>query len=87
MKKKFINTETIEGYLYQHKLALKTVQDPQSKNFGKEFINGSVFVATDEAGLNVIEVHYTYVPVVTNAGSANKTFTALKLIMEAATWI
>ena len=87
MKKKFINTETIEGYLYQHKLALKTVQDPQSKNFGKEFINGSVFVATDEAGLNVIEVHYTYVPVVTNAGSANKTFTALKQIMEAATWI
>ena len=56
-----INTETIEGRVFQHDLKIKTVQNSQSPNFGKAFIQGNLEIATDEAGLNVVKVHYTYV--------------------------
>lgn len=82
-----INTEIIEGRLYDHDLAVKTVQNQQSKNYGKEFINGSVSVATDDAGLNVLTVHYTYVTEVTSNGKQNVTYANLKRIMEGKTWV
>lgn len=87
MKKHFINEARIEGYVYQHTLQEKTVQNTASANFGKPFINGSVFVATDEEGLNVVEVHYSYVPPVTAKEKANPNYKALKRIMEGPTWI
>ena len=40
--KKAINREHIEGYVYEHNLAIKTVQNTESKNYGKEFINGTL---------------------------------------------
>ena len=82
-----INTETIEGRVYEHDLTLKTVQNQQSENYGKEFINGSISVATDEAGLNVLTVHYTYVTEMTKQGKQNATYGNLKRIMEGKTWI
>ena len=86
--RKAINTERIEGRVYQHSLAIKTVQNQTSANFGKEFISGDIEVAVDEAGLNVIPVHFTYVTATTNAGGENKTFTALKRIHDGGkTWI
>lgn len=87
MKKKFVNEEVIEGYVYQVKLEEKTVQNTSSKNFGKEFINGSVFVATDEDGVNVVEVHYSYVTATTTAGKPNNTYAVLKKLMTSPTWI
>ncbi len=87
MKKKFLNTEIVEGRVYQHTLVKKTVQNTESKNFGKEYINGTVSVATDEDGLNVVDVHYSYVTPTTSSGSTNKTFNILSQIMEGATWI
>ena len=36
--KKMINTERVEGRIYQHNLVKKTVQNQASQNFGKEFI-------------------------------------------------
>ena len=82
------NTEHIEGRVYDHELALKTVQNQQSANFGKEFISGKLSVAVDEEGLNVIDVHYTYVTETTKAGAKNKTFSVLKKIIdEGKTWI
>ena len=82
------NTETIEGRVYEHNLAIKTVKNKESKNFGKEFIAGSLSVATDEAGLNVLTVHYTYVTEVTNKGTTNSTYTNLKKIIDAGkTWV
>lgn len=87
MKKKFLNTEIVEGRVYQHALVKKTVQNTESKNFGKEYINGTVSVATDEDGLNVVDVHYSYVTPTTNSGNTNKTFNILSQIMEGATWI
>lgn len=86
--RKATNTERIEGRVYQHSLAIKTVQNQTSPNFGKEFIAGDLEIAVDEAGLNVIPVHYTYVTATTNAGGENKTFTALKRIIDGGkTWI
>lgn len=87
MKKKFQNSIRIEGYVYQHTLEEKTVQNKTSENFGKPFINGSVWVATDEDGLNVVEVHYSYVTPMTKKNTENTTYKNLKKIMEGATWV
>lgn len=82
------NTEKIEGYVYQHELVLKQVQNEQSENYGKNFISGTVDVATDEEGINVVPVHYTFVTEYTKAGKKNGTYAALKKIIdEEKTWI
>lgn len=86
--RKAINTEHIEGRIYQHDLTVKTVQNQQSPNFGKEFIAGNLEVAVDEEGLNVLQVHFTYVTETTKSGGKNSTFTALKKIIdEGKAWI
>lgn len=86
--RKITNTTHLEGRVYQHELAIKTVQNQASANFGKPFIAGTLEVAVDEEGLNVIPVHFTYVAEFTNAGAKNATFTALsKIINEGKVWI
>ena len=67
--KKMLNSVHLEGRIYAHDLTVKTVQNEQSKNFGKEFIAGNLEVAVDEDGLNVIPVHFTYVTETTNSGA------------------
>lgn len=84
MKKSFINRETVEGRLYQHNLEMKTVQNKESKNFGKDFISGTIDIATDEDGLNVVPIHFTYVVEMTNGGKKNVTFGVLKSIIDGA---
>lgn len=80
--RKAINRERIEGWVYDHELALKTVQNTNSENFGKEFINGTLDVQTDDDGLNVVTVHFTYVTEMTKKGTKNDTYTALKNIID-----
>ena len=89
MKDNFLNQETIEGYLYDYDLTIKTVKNQQSANFGKEFIQGTVDIATDEAGLNVLTVHYTYITEITSNGKTDSRFSALKRIIDSPekTWI
>lgn len=95
MKKKIINECVVAGYLYQlcnadgkQPLALKTVQNQQSENYGTEFINGTVAVVVDNEGMNVIEVHYSYVTPTTKQGKPNPTFNALKqLLTEGKTYL
>ena len=83
-----VNQENIEGRVYEHNLAVKTVTNQQSKNFGKEFIAGTLSVATDEAGLQVLTVHYTYVTETTANGNKNATYGNLKRIIESGkTWV
>lgn len=82
MKAKVVNKERIEGRVYDHNLAIKTVQNTESKNYGKEFIGGTLDVATDDDCLNVIQVNYTYVTETTAKGNKNNTYTALKNIIE-----
>ena len=86
--KKMINTERVEGRIYQHNLVKKTVQNQASANFGKEFISGNIEVAVDEEGLVVIPVHFTYVVETTNAGNKNATYSNLdKIINGGKTWV
>lgn len=86
--KKIINTERIEGRIYQHDLSIKTVKNERSENYGKPFISGNLEVAVDEEGCNVIPVHYSYVTETTKNGGRNNTFTTLKKIIDdGKTWI
>lgn len=78
--RKNLNTEHIEGRVYEHDLALK-VTGPTSKAPGTEYIGGSIKVAVDEECLNVITVKFTYVTAMGKNG-ANKTFAALKKIID-----
>ena len=79
--KKMVNTTHIEGALYQHDLTLK-VTGENSKNPGTEFISGNIDIATDDAGINIVPVHFTYVTATTAKGSANATFNVLKNIID-----
>lgn len=85
--RKNMNTENIKGRVYDHDLTLKTVQNQTSANYGKPFIQGSISVATDDAGLNVIPVHYTYVTEMTKNNKPNITYSNLKKVMEGKTWV
>lgn len=86
--RKNINTVTITGRIFEHDLAIKTVQNQSSANFGKEFINGTIHIAVDDEGLNVIPVSYTYVTATTKAGKDNATYNVLKKIIDSdATWV
>lgn len=81
MKAKMTNKVYLEGILYEHDLELKET-GPNSKNPGTPFIRGTVSIATDDAMLNIVQVHYTYVTATTAKGSANRTFTVLNNIID-----
>ena len=88
------NTVTIAGYVYsfgeangRNMLEMK-VSGENSKNPGTEYIAGTIQVAVDEAGLNVIPVHFTYVTEKTSSGKTSPTFGVLKSLIESGkTWI
>ena len=80
--RKPINKEHVEGRVYEHNLAIKTVQNRESANFGKEFIGGSLDIATDEDCLNIVTINFTYVTETTSKGAKNDTYAALKTIIE-----
>ena len=65
--KKFINQTHIAGALYQHDLTLK-VSGENSKAPGTEFITGNIEIATDDDGINIVPVHFTYVTATTSTG-------------------
>ena len=79
--KSMINRTHIEGLLYEHALELRT-SGPNSKNPGTEFIMGTVSIATDDAQVNIVPVHFTYVTATTAKGAANATFGVLKDIID-----
>lgn len=80
MAKKFINKSHIEGSIYQHNLEIK-VTGENSKNPGTEYITGTIDVATDNAGINIVTVHFSYVTALTAKGTANETYNTLKNII------
>ena len=90
---KFINTEKIEGYVYStgsgfNQLS-ERVSGENSKNPGTKYIAGDLDIAVDEAGLNVVTIHYTYVTELYKSGQTNSTYNALKRIIDAPekTWV
>ena len=76
------NAEQIAGRIYTHDLAMRKVENKNSENYGKDFINGTLDIATDDAGMNVLQVHYSYVTPTTKAGKGNASYNALKQIIE-----
>ena len=79
--KAVINRTHIEGILYEHALEMK-VSGPNSKNPNTQFISGTVSIATDDACVNIVPVHFTYVTATTAKGTTNATFTTLKNIID-----
>lgn len=79
--KKTINSVHVEGWLYDHKLSQR-VTGANSRTPGVEFINGSVDIATDDAALNIVTIHYSYVTAVTKSNKPNATYNALATIMN-----
>ena len=83
MRKNTINKVHVSGRIYDaSQLAIKTVQRADSENFGKEFINGTLDIATDNDCLNIVSVHFTYVTEITSKGNKNATYAALKNIID-----
>lgn len=80
--RKVLNKEHVEGRVYDHNLAIKTVQNSESKNYGKEFIGGTIDIATDDDCLNIVTVTFTYVTEITSKLTKNETFVTLKNIIE-----
>lgn len=76
------NIVKIQGRLFQHNLEKKKVESQGSKNYGKEYIAGTIDIATDEACLNVVQVRYSYVTAETKLGKQNVTYGNLQRIME-----
>ena len=87
MKNK-LNREVLEGRLYDFDLEKKEVKNQNSKYFGQEFWAGTLHIATDEAGLNVIPVHYTFVLPTFGSGKVDNRFSAFeKIVAEEKTWL
>lgn len=79
--KNMINKTHIEGYIYEHDLKEK-VTGENSKKPGTTFITGTVSVATDDACVNIVSVHFTYVTALTSSGKTNATYTTLANIIN-----
>lgn len=88
------NKEKIEGYLYGlddgngRDALTKRESGANSKNPGTEYIAGTILVAADEAGFNIIPVHFTYVTKNYSNGKENRTYKVLEQILEnGKTWL
>lgn len=81
--RKIKNDVVVEGRVYdKSNLAIKTVTSADSKKFGQEYIGGSIDVATDDEGLNVITVYFTFIQPTYSSGKTNSTYGVLKNIIE-----
>lgn len=81
--RKTINKVRVEGRLYDiSKLTLKKVENKESAHFGEDFIGGSIDVATDEEGLNIVTVNFTFVQPTYKSGKTNATYGVLKSLIE-----
>ena len=81
--RKTINKVRLEGKVYdKSSLTIKTVKDQTSKNFGKEFIGGSLDIATDDDGLNIVTIYFTFVTPTYSSGKKCATYDVLKEIID-----
>lgn len=95
MKKnaKFGNAEKIEGYIFSTGSSFNQLSErvagENSKHPGQKYIAGDLDIATDENGLNIVTIHYSYVTPTYSTGTVNKTYAVLKQIIDnpKATWM
>ena len=81
MKAKMFNSTHIEGVLYQHTLERRE-SGPNSAKPGTVFISGNIEIATDNALVNIVPIHFTYVTETTSKGTPNATFATLMNIIN-----
>jgi len=81
--RKTVNRETISGRVYDlSQLALKKVENTESENYGKEYIGGSIDIATDDDCLNIVTVYFTFVQPTYKSGKTNSSFGVLKNLID-----
>lgn len=80
--RKTVNEVKIIGRLYSAELKEATVQNTASSVYGKEYINGTINIATDENCINIVPITYTFVTPTTKNGKPNPTYNNLKKIMS-----
>ena len=92
--RKNLNTERIEGYIYQlgdsngRDVLTEKVSGQGSKNPGTKYIAGTIEIAVDEDGMNIIPVHFTYVTPTYSSGKENRNFNVLsQIIANPKTWL
>ena len=82
MKSNWTNNAHVEGYIFSHSLQAR-VTGEQSKNPGTPFIQGILNVATDDKGMNVVPVSFTYVTeYYSRSGKENATYKVLQQIIN-----
>ena len=80
--RKTVNEVYVIGRLYSADLKEATVQNKSSSVYGQNYINGTVNIATDDEGLNIVPINYTFVTPTTKQGKPNSTYNNLKKIMS-----
>lgn len=86
--RKTINSVNVAGYLYEVKLEKRKVQNADSKNYGVEYISGSISIAVNEEGTNVIPISYTFITPTFGNGNSNRTYGVLESLMNSKdTWL
>lgn len=82
MRTNWTNNTHVEGYIFSHSLQAR-VTGEQSKNPGTPFIQGIINVATDDQGMNVVPVSFTYVTErYARSGKENATYKVLQQILS-----
>lgn len=77
-----VNEVSIIGRLYNADLKEDTVKNTESSMYGKEYINGTVNIATDDECLNVVPIKFVFVTSTTKKNTPNPTYMALKKILN-----
>lgn len=88
MKNNWVNNVHVEGYIFnieenggRNKL-VKGETGPNSKNPGTPYIRGVINVLTDNEGLNVVPVYFSFVTETYASGKPNETYKVLAQIIE-----
>ena len=79
---KTVNEVKIIGRLFSYDLKEAEVKNPSSAKFGQSYINGTVNIATDDAGMNIVPITYVFVQSVFGSGKPNSTYAVLKKLID-----
>lgn len=81
--RKNINKAHLEGKVFSAELEIAEVKNKESSAFGQKYIKGTVNIAIDEEGLNVIPVTYSFVtPTFAKSGKPNLTYKFLETLIN-----
>lgn len=80
--KKTVNEVHVIGRLHSFDLKEATVQNTASTMYGKVYINGTINIATDDEGLNIVPISFVFVTGTSKSGKPNPTYANLKKIMS-----